>query len=78
MLLYPSHRQGRVEGGAMAPPLRSPNFTLDRRLSQKKVRERCLIGQKTRVGPPPRAFSKHAPGYSVAGLLGIIWNCIEL
>ena len=46
----------------MPPPLRSPNFTLDIGLSQKKVRERCSIGRRTRVGPPPpSAISKHAP-----------------
>ena len=48
--------QGRVEGGGPlghAPPLRSPNFTLDIGLSQKKVPERRSIGRKTRVAPPP-------------------------
>ena len=56
-------RQGHVEWEghwAMLPPLRSPNFTLDIGLSQKKVCERRWIGRKTRVGPPPpRAISKH-------------------
>ena len=47
--------RGVWRGGPLGhgPPLRSPNFTLDIGLSQKKVRERRSIGRKTRVGPPP-------------------------
>ena len=47
-----------LSGGPLghAPPLRSPNFTLDIGLSQKKVHERRSIGRKTRVAPPLARF----------------------